>query len=123
MGRSRKKQLKRARKAISGAVDHLDLGKQLRGAASTAGLAKRRKVLGIPVSRKRPDWSKIATVGAVAAGIVGSKVLGDGDQPDDQDPESGGETGVDDATTDAIATAAARGAEEAARKAAEERSN
>lgn len=79
MTKQRTKQLKRIRKQLSGLVDDLDLDKRALQAADRAGFAKRRTMLGIPLSRKHPDWGRMATYGAVAAaGAVGTRMLGNG---------------------------------------------
>jgi hypothetical protein len=95
------KQLAAAGKTLGSAIDQLDLDKRLSavekrlgGVAGKVGMAEQRTMLGIPVSRKRPDWGRIATVGAVAVGAVAAGVRflsGNGDSADD---ESGGGDGA-----------------------------
>jgi hypothetical protein len=88
------KQLAAAGKTLGSAIDQLDLDKRLSavekrlgGVAGKVGMAEQRTMLGIPVSRKRPDWGRIATVGAVAVGAVAAGVRflsGNGDSADDE---------------------------------------
>jgi hypothetical protein len=81
------KQLKDVRK-------QLDLDKRVAGVADKVGLAERKKVLGIPVSRKRPDWGRIATYGAAATAvaIAGVRaVSGNGAGTSDDDASDAGE--------------------------------
>jgi hypothetical protein len=72
------KQLKDVRKQLGNVADQLKLDKRLGEVADKVGLADRKKVLGIPVSRKRPDWGRIATYGAGALAVLaaGARAIG-----------------------------------------------
>lgn len=114
MSKSTSKQLKQARKQIDAVTDQLDLDKRMLDMAGKAGLAKRKKVLGIPVSRKKPQWGRIATYGAVAAvGAVGSRVLSGGNDKDDEASSNG----QAEAIAKAVERGAAKGAERGIKKA------
>jgi hypothetical protein len=107
------KQLASAGKVIGSAIDQLDLDKRLSavekrlgGVADKVGMAEQRTLLGIPVSRKRPDWSRIATVGAVAVGALAAGVRflsGNGDGADGESGGDGGSDGGGSASSDASA--------------------
>jgi hypothetical protein len=78
---SMEKQLANAGKVIGGAIDQLELDKRLGaverklgGVADKVGMADQRTLLGIPMSRKKPDWSRIAAVGAATVGAVAAGV-------------------------------------------------
>lgn len=76
MGTSRSKQLKKAGKQLGSTIDRFDLDKRALGLADKAGVATRKKRLGIPLGRKRPAWGRIATYGAAAAaGMMSSRAL------------------------------------------------
>jgi hypothetical protein len=95
------KPLKDVRKQLGNVADQLDLDKRLGEVADKVGLADRKKVLGIPVSRKRPDWGRIATYGAAAVAVLaaGARALGGGaaggseDGADDGSSEESGQEG------------------------------
>jgi hypothetical protein len=78
---SMEKQLANAGKLIGGAIDQLELDKRLSsverklgGVADKVGMADQRTLLGIPLSRKKPDWGRIAAVGAATVGAVAAGV-------------------------------------------------
>jgi hypothetical protein len=84
---------------VAGQLDLDKLDKRLGGAADKVGLADRKKVLGVPVSRKRPDWGRIATYGAAAlAAVAGARAIGgNGDgSGGGRDEGSSKEKGADD---------------------------
>jgi hypothetical protein len=92
------KQLAAAGKSLGSAIDQLDLDKRLSavekrlgGVADKVGMAEQRTLLGIPMSRKKPDWSRIATIGAVAVGAVATGVRLLSGNGDSAEGESDGE--------------------------------
>lgn len=95
MARSNTTQLEKARERASSVVDQFDLDKRAREVADKAGVVKRKKKLGIPFGRRRPDWGRIATYGVAAvAGMMGSKALrrnGDATGEGDRGAESSAE--------------------------------
>lgn len=114
MSKSTTKQLKQARKQIDAVTHQLELDKRMLDVAGKAGLAKRKKVLGVPVSRKKPLWGRIASYAAVAAvSAVGSRVLSGGNK---QDEDSSGD-GQAEAIAKAVERGAAKGAESGIKKA------
>jgi hypothetical protein len=78
------KQLKNVQKQLSSVTDQLsnianelELDKRLADVAGKVGLTERKKVLGVPVSKKRTDWGRIAGYGAAVVGAVaGARALG-----------------------------------------------
>ena len=71
---------------LGGVAGQLDLEKRVTHAADRVGLTDQKKVLGVPMSRKRPDWSRIATYGAAAAAVAvaGVKALSGNGSGDDE---------------------------------------
>lgn len=108
MSKSTAKQLKQARKQIESVAHQLELDKRLVGVAGKAGLAKRRKVLGVPVSRPKPSWGRIVSYGAVAAaGAAGTRMLSG--RANHHGTSEGEQT---DRLAEAVERGAAKGAEE-----------
>jgi hypothetical protein len=109
------KQLAAAGKSLGSAIDQLDLDKRLSavekrlgGVADKVGMAEQRTLLGIPTSRKKPDWSRIATVGAVAVGAVATGVRllsGNGDSADGGSDEGEGSASSGSSSNEAQHTA------------------
>lgn len=76
MRTSNSARLEKVRKQVGGVVDQFDLDKRTLEVADKAGVVKRKRRLGIPLGRRRPDWGRIATYGVAAvAGMMGSKAL------------------------------------------------
>jgi hypothetical protein len=78
---------------LGGVADQLDLEKRVTHAADRVGLTDQKKVLGVPMGRKRPDWSRIATYGAAAAAVTvaGVKALSGNGSGDDEGAREGSE--------------------------------
>jgi hypothetical protein len=88
---------KGVREQLSGVADQFDLEKRVTHAAQRVGLTDQKKVLGVPMGRKRPDWGRIATYGAATAAVAvaGVKALtGNGSGTGEDDAEASG-TGSD----------------------------
>jgi hypothetical protein len=96
------KQLASVGKQLGSTLDQLDLDKRLSAVekslgsvADKVGLADRKSVLGIPVTRKRPDWGKIAAIGAAAVGVLAAgarAISSNGDDESDGESESSGDS-------------------------------
>jgi hypothetical protein len=92
------KQLAGVGKQLGSTLDQLDLDKRLSAVEKTlgsvadkVGLADRKAVLGIPVSRKRPDWGKIAAIGAAAVGVIaaGARAISSNGESDGESDSAG----------------------------------
>jgi hypothetical protein len=84
---------------LGGVADQFDLEKRVTHAADRVGLTDQKKVLGVPMGRKRPDWGRIATYGAAAAAVAAAGVKafsGNGNGDDESGEGSEAAAGSDD---------------------------
>jgi hypothetical protein len=96
MRTSKTPQLEKARKQVGHVVDQFDLDKRALDVADRTGVVKRKRKLGIPLGRRRPDWGRIAAYGVAAmAGAMGSKAFRRNGDASSSDLDAGAERASD----------------------------